>query len=337
MLCGVGGHVPPSVVTNADLAARVDTTDEWIRTRTGITRRHVVDPGTATSDLAERAGAAALESAGAATVDAVVLATTTPDHPCPGTAPKVAERLGMSGTPAYDVNAVCSGFVYGMATATGLIAAGLADRVLLIGADAFTTLLDPEDRDTVAVFGDGAGAVVLRSGDPGEPGAVHAFDLGSDGSLADLIMVPAGGSRYPTRGTVPGAVPRAEPGAEPGAGDVWFSMQGRAVYRHAVRRMTSSSRAALLRAGWTTGDVDLLVGHQANIRILRAVADELGIPHDRACVDLDQVGNTAAASIPLALAHAASSGALREGDRVLLTAFGGGATWGSCVLTWPKT
>jgi 3-oxoacyl-[acyl-carrier-protein] synthase-3 len=162
---------------------------------------------------------------------------------------------------------------------------------------------------------------------------VHGFDLGSDGALADLIMVPAGGSRQPTRAAAsgPGAA-RAEAGD-----DVWFSMQGRAVYRHAVRRMTSSSRTALLRAGWTAGDVDLLVGHQANIRILQTVADELGVSHDRVCVNLDQVGNTAAASIPLALAHAVSSGALREGDKVMLTAFGGGATWGSCVLTWPKT
>jgi 3-oxoacyl-[acyl-carrier-protein] synthase III len=333
VLCGVGAHVPPSVITNAELTARFDTSDEWIRTRTGIVRRHVVDQGMATSDLAERAGAAALEAAGVHTVDAVVLATTTPDHPCPGTAPVVAERLGMSGTPAYDVNAVCSGFIYGMATAAGLVAAGLADRLLLIGADAFTTLLNPRDRDTVTIFGDGAGAVVLRSGGPDEPGAVRAFDLGSDGGLADLIMVPAGGSRRPLR-----AMGRGAGDAWAVApGDAWFSMQGRAVYRHAVRRMTGSSTAALRRAGWTADDVDLFVGHQANVRILQAVADELGIPGDRVCINVDQVGNTAAASIPLALAHAVSSSELREGDTVLLTAFGGGATWGSCVLTWPKT
>ncbi|WP_242608783.1 beta-ketoacyl-ACP synthase III [Actinomadura formosensis] len=333
VLCGVGAYIPPSVVTNADLTVRFDTSDEWIRTRTGIVKRHVVDRGTATSDLAERAGAAALKAAGVRTVDAVVLATTTPDHPCPGTAPMVAERLGMSGTPAYDVNAVCSGFVYGMATAAGLIAAGVADDLLLIGADSFTTLLNPHDRDTVTIFGDGAGAVVLRSGGPDEPGAVHAFDLGSDGALADLIMVPAGGSRRPPRAMAHGA----DDARSSAYDDAWFSMQGRAVYRHAVRRMTGSSRTALRRAGWTADDVDLFVGHQANVRILQAVAGELGIPDDRVCVNVDQVGNTAAASIPLALAHAVSSGQLREGDKVLLTAFGGGATWGSCALTWPKT
>ncbi|POM23157.1 3-oxoacyl-[acyl-carrier-protein] synthase 3 [Actinomadura rubteroloni] len=324
VLCGVGGHVPGPVLTNADLTARFDTSDEWIVTRTGIRARHVVEPGTATSDLAVRAGAAALASAGDASVDLLLLATTTPDRPCPGTAPTVARGLGLGGVPALDVNAVCSGFVYGLAAAAGFVAAGLARRVLLIGADTFTTLLDPGDRDTATVFGDGAGAVVLRAGRAGEPGALLAFDLGSDGGLADLITVPAGGSRAPLTAGAP--VPD----------DARFTMSGRAVYRHAVQRMTESSRAALDAAGWKPGDVDRFVGHQANLRILTTVADELGIGADRAYANVDRVGNTAAASIPLALADAAAAGTLRPGDRVLLTAFGGGATWGSCALVWPE-
>ncbi|WP_131735443.1 beta-ketoacyl-ACP synthase III [Actinomadura roseirufa] len=324
VLCGVSGHVPAPVLTNEELTSRFDTSDDWIVTRIGIRERHIVEPGSATSDLAARAGAAALASAGVSAVDMLVLATTTPDHPCPATAPAVAHRLGLGGIPALDVNAVCSGFVYGLATSAGLIASGLARSVLLIGADTFSTLLDPGDRDTVTVFGDGAGAVVLRAGDIGEPGAVLAFDLGSDGELADLITVPAGGSRAPLR-----------PGT-PVPGDAHFTMQGRAVYRHAVRRMTESSLAVLGEAGWKPEDVGRFVGHQANLRILTTVAEELGIGADRVYANVDRVGNTAAASIPLALADAADAGLLRAGDRVLLTAFGGGATWGSCALVWPE-
>jgi 3-oxoacyl-[acyl-carrier-protein] synthase-3 len=307
VLCGVGGYVPSSVVTNADLAARFDTSDEWIRSRTGIRQRHVVGTGESTSDLAVQAGAAALKSAGVDSVDIVVLATTTPDHRCPATAPAVARQLGLDQVAAFDVSAVCSGFVYGLATAAGFIGAGLAERALLIGADTFSTILNPEDRSTAAVFGDGAGAVVLRRGDPAELGALHAFDLGSDGDLTDVIQVRGG----------------------------WFSMEGKAVYRHAVRRMTSSSRAVLARVGWRAGDVDMFVGHQANRRILDAVGAELGISDERVFVNVDRVGNTVAASIPLALSDAVTTGALRPGQKVLLSAFGGGVTWGSVALEWP--
>jgi len=323
VVAGVGGHVPSTVVTNAELSSRFDTTDDWIRGRTGIVTRRRVEPGQSTADLAVAAGAAALKSAAATGddgVDLVVLATSTPDHTCPATAPTVAYRLGLGQVPAFDIAAVCSGFVYGLSVADGMIAAGTARRVLLIGADTFSTILNPADRATATVFGDGAGAVVLRAGEPGEPGAVLGFDLGSDGDLADLIMVRSGGSRYPDRTTAEEA-------------DRWFAMQGQAVYRHAVLRMTASARAAMAGAGWRSSDVDRFVAHQANARILATVGTQLGIAPDRVYVNIATVGNTVAASIPLALADAA--GESRAGDRVLLAAFGGGVTWGAAALTWP--
>ncbi|MFD9509525.1 beta-ketoacyl-ACP synthase III [Streptomyces mirabilis] len=322
VLCGLAGWVPSRVVTNEHLARRLDTDDAWIRTRTGIRRRHVVDPGQSTSDLAVEAGRRAL-AAGTGRVDAVVVATTTPDHSCPATAPAVAARLGLTGAAAFDISAVCTGFVYGLASAAGLIAAGVAERVLLIGADTYSTIVDPLDRANAIIFGDGAGAVVLRAGHPDEPGAVGHFDLGSDGAHEDLITVAAGGSRQ-----------RSRPG-EPSRQDRHFAMRGKEVYRHAVTRMAASACAALSRAGWKIDDVDHFVPHQANLRILHSVADDLGLPRARCVTHVESVGNTGAASIPLALADAAARQALRPGDRLLLTAFGGGLTWGSCLLTWP--
>lgn len=311
MIAGVGAHLPSRIVTNEELAARLDTSDEWIRTRTGIRTRHVIAPGQRTSDLAAAAGAEALQSAETSGVDVLVLATSTPDHSCPATAPLVAGKLGLSGVPAFDVGAVCSGFVYGLATADALIASGFAERVLLIGADTFSTIVDPQDRATAVVFGDGAGAVVLRAGDPDEPGAVRAVELGSDGELSELI------------------------GVRSGASGSWFAMQGQAVYRHAVRRMTDASRTVMADAGWGAADVDRFVGHQANQRILDTVGVELGLPADRVYSNVARVGNTAGASIPLALAHAEAAGDLGKDDRVVLAAFGGGATWGAAALTWP--
>ncbi|MCS0637591.1 ketoacyl-ACP synthase III [Streptomyces sp. LP05-1] len=323
VLCGLGGWLPSRVVTNEELSRRLDTSDAWIRTRTGITQRYAAGPGEATSDLAVAAGRRALRSAGAPEADAVVVATTTPDRSCPATAPLVADRLGLAGACAFDVGAVCTGFVYGLASAAGLIAAGVAERVLLIGADTYSTIVDPEDRANAIIFGDGAGAVVLRAGSPTEPGAVGHFDLGSDGAGEELIMVAAGGSR---RRPAPGPAERP---------DGYFAMRGKEVYRHAVTRMTASARASLALAGLKTDDIDRLVPHQANARILRSVAQELELPPDRLVSNVATVGNTGAASVPLALADAAARDGLRPGERVLLTAFGGGLTWGSCLLTWP--
>ncbi|TDU04079.1 3-oxoacyl-[acyl-carrier-protein] synthase III [Streptomyces sp. 846.5] len=327
---GLGSFLPPNRVTNEDLAHRFDTTDEWITTRTGIRSRHWADAGTSTGDLAFEAGSRALKSAGLTpepgVVDAVVLATTTPDHPCPATAPAVAARLQLGAVAAYDVSAVCSGFIYALATASAQITAGHAERVLVIGAETYSTILNPADRTTSVIFGDGAGAVVLSAAsDPDAPGVILGVDLGSDGSRSDLICIPGGGSRQ-----------RANP-EDPSLDEKFFTIQGKKVFAEAVRRMGESTAALLARVGWEADQVDHLVGHQANLRILRAVAARLGIPEEKSVVNLDRVGNTSAASIPLALADAAASGRLALGDRLLLTAFGGGLTWGSIALTWPGT
>ncbi|MET7436819.1 beta-ketoacyl-ACP synthase III [Streptomyces sp. NPDC004082] len=324
VVCGIGSYVPPDVVTNEDLARRLDTSDDWIRSRTGIARRRVVAPGTATSDLAVEAGLRALKSAGDERAGAVVLATTTPDQPCPATAPQVAARLGLGEVPAFDVAAVCSGFLYGLASSAGLIAAGVTDRVLLIAADAFTTIINPEDRTTAVIFADGAGAVLLRAGSPEEPGAVGPLVLGSDGGLSHLIEVPAGGSR------------QRSSGREPAPEDRFFQMVGRDTYRHAVERMTATSTEAAERAGWQPCDVDRFAAHQANARILDAVSERLGIPGERRLSNIAQVGNTGAASLPLLLAESAADGRLTAGHRLLLTAFGGGLSWGATTLVWPE-
>lgn len=327
-LVGLGSYLPPRRVTNQELTSILDTSEEWIVTRTGIRARHWAPPGVATSDLAVEAGHRALKSANLplepGSVDAVVLATTTPDHPCPATAPQVAARLGLGAVGAYDISAVCTGFIYALATGSAQIIAGQARRVLVIGAETYSTILDPTDRTTSVIFGDGAGAVVLAAvPDADRPGVLLGVELGSDGSQQDLIMIPGGGSRE--RAT------RSEPDPR----DRYFTMQGKKVFAEAVNRMGESASALLGRIGWPAGSVDHLVGHQANIRILKALAQRLGLPEERAVVNLDRVGNTSAASVPLALSDAAAAGTLTTGSRVLLTAFGGGLTWGAAALTWP--
>ncbi|MBN6035302.1 ketoacyl-ACP synthase III [Amycolatopsis sp. 195334CR] len=320
MLCGLGAWLPPRVLANEEIAARLDTSDEWIRSRTGIAERRVAEAGTSTVDMAVAAGRQALDSAGSTEVDAVVLATATPDQVCPASAPQVAARLGLGEVNAVDVNAVCSGFLYALATASGFIAGGIARRVLVIGADTFTTLVDPDDRGTVPIFGDGAGAVVLRAGDADELGALGPFALHSDGALADLLMVPAGGAKQ-RRSDNPH--------------DYFLDMHGQAVFRQAGTRMAEASRSVLDQAGWTVGDVDRFIGHQANIRILQATAKYLGLPQDALVVNIERTGNTSAASIPLAMADAQRDGTLIAGQRVLLSAFGAGLTWGATLLRWP--
>jgi 3-oxoacyl-[acyl-carrier-protein] synthase-3 len=317
-ILGLGTRLPERVVTNDDLAQHLDTSDEWIRTRTGIRERHHAAPDEATSDLALAAARAALDDAGipASEVDVVIVATTTPDHPVPATAPKVAAGLGLEVT-AFDLNAACSGFVYGLDVASGLAQAGAT--VLLIGAETLTRYVDPGDRSIAVLFGDGAGAVVLRAREGAELGP---FDLGSDGSDITMLWMRAGGSREPFD-----PVAHADPSSR-------MSMRGGDVYRHAVARMTASSLAVLSAAGRTVDDVDLMVGHQANLRILTAVAERLGLPEERCQVSVDRHGNTSAASIPLALWDARAQRRLVPGTRLLLTAFGGGLTWGSCLLTW---
>jgi 3-oxoacyl-[acyl-carrier-protein] synthase-3 len=324
VLTGLGAWAPPTVVTNDELASCLDTDDEWIRTRTGIRQRRVIAPGEATSDLAVEAGRRALKSAGTSAADAVVLATSTPDRLCPATAPQVASRLDLGTVPAFDVAAVCSGFVYALAVGAGLIATATADSVLVIGADTFSTVLAPSDRATRAVFGDGAGAVLLRAGSSEQDGALLDLHLGSDGSRSELIEIPGGGSRQ--RST----------GLPTGLEDTYLTMRGQAVFAQAVHRMSESVRETGARAGWPPDTVDRFVLHQANVRILTATAKRLGLPVERFVTNIDRLGNTVAASIPLALADGVASGELLPGHRVVLCGFGAGLTWGSVALVWPQ-
>ncbi|KKD03479.1 beta-ketoacyl-ACP synthase III [Streptomyces sp. WM6386] len=308
VLSGLGTCLPSRVVTNDDLARHLDTSHEWIHSRTGIARRRVAAPHTGTAELAAAAGRAALASAGRTGCDLVLVATTTPDRTCPATAPRVASLLDLSGTAAFDLSAVCSGFVYALAVASSLITAGTCESALVIGAERYSTITDPDDRSTAILFGDGAGAVLLERGTAARDGAVLHTDLGSDGTGEELITVPPG-ERY-------------------------LRMRGREVYARAVPAMVDSTRRVAKAVGWEPGEIEGLIGHQANIRILQAVARRLELPAERLVAHLEDVGNTAAASIPLAMAHAAEERRLAPGARTVLTAFGGGLTWGSAALTW---
>ncbi|MGN9759645.1 beta-ketoacyl-ACP synthase III [Streptomyces sp. SD31] len=307
VVTGLGTCLPEAVVTNDEVSQHLDTDHAWIHSRTGIERRRRVSEGTGTGGLAVAAGAAALKSAGRDGCDLVLLATTTPDRRCPATAPWVASQLGLAAA-AFDLSAVCSGFVYGLTVASSMITAGSCDRALVIGADAYSSIVDPDDRTTAVVFGDGAGAVLLERGRTSDPGAVLHTELGSDGTGDDLITIP----------------PRGE----------YLTMRGSDVYSRAVTTMTESARSVAGKVGWDMADVDAFVGHQANIRILKSVAKRLGLPPERVISNIADVGNTAAASIPLALADAATEGRIGTGDRLILTAFGGGLTWGSAAVVW---
>jgi 3-oxoacyl-[acyl-carrier-protein] synthase-3 len=316
------GHVlPAGRETNDELARRIDTSDEWIRTRTGIRARARAGDDEPTSVLATHAGRAAMADAGD-DVDTVVVATTTPDMKCPATAPVVATALGLKDAATFDINSACTGFLAGLAVASGLIVTGNARSVLLIGAEKYSSIIYPRDRGTSPIFGDGAAAMVLRGGDRDEPGAVGRVHLASDGELWDLAYVNSGGSKHPR-------VPDGDPH------DPYLRMDGRTTYRHAVARMTECCRRALREEKLAVDDVDLLVAHQANARILNEVGRELGLPAEKSLVDLTDIGNTAAASIPMALSRAHQNGVLVGKETLLLTAFGAGASWGATVVRWP--
>ncbi|WP_438489652.1 beta-ketoacyl-ACP synthase III [Streptomyces sp. S186] len=323
VLTGLGSWLPPHEITNDELCAHLDTSDAWIRERIGISVRRRADPKTATGDLAAEAGARALRSAGVTRADAVILATTTPDHPCPATAPDVAARLGLGNVAAFDIAAGCSGFLYATTVAAGLIHSGTAGRVLVIGAETMSAVIDPEDRSTAPIFGDGAGAAVLEAGRPGQAGSIGKVVWGSDGTRTDAIVIPVGGSRNRD----------GRDAAPPGERHV--RMRGNEVLRHAVRRMTAAATQAAEAAGWALEDVDRLIVHQANARISAGVSSALGIPSERVPSNIATVGNTAAASVPLLLADAAARGALRDGHRVLVVAFGSGLAWAATTLVWP--
>lgn len=329
ILCGLGGCLPPRAIDNQQISSGLDTTPEWIESRTGIRERRMVSEGLSMRDLAIKAGARAIASAGGPRVDAVVVATTSPERICPAVAPEVAAALGLGDIAAYDMTSACSGFVYGLATASGLIAAGIADTVLLIGAEAFTTFVDPDDRSTRPIFGDGAGAIVLRRGEADELGALGCFDLGSDGARSDLLAIPAGGSRQRSASAGLGHATVAP-------GEFYLHMDGRAVYEQAVARMSASAQRVLDRTQWSMEQVDWFVGHQANVRILQTVAFELGLDTEKVAVNIERLGNTLTASIPLLFNDLALRGDLKAGQHVLVSAFGAGLSWGSTVLRWPQ-
>ena len=320
-ITGVGSSLPPRLVPNTWFEAQVDTTDEWIRSRTGIEARHFVADGVVTSDLAVEAARIALRAAGIPTeqLDMIVCASVTGDTPFPATAVWVQEKLGLS-CPAFDVNAACAGFSYGLATATAFVESGMADTVLLIGAEVYSRILDFTDRQTCVLFGDGAGATVIQASDrPGIEGTV----LGADGTAAEILLLPAGGSREPASAeTVAASRHRIQ------------MPNGREVFKRAVTEMAASCREVLEKNGHSPDDVDLLIPHQANARIMVAVAERLGIPLERAVVDVAEVGNTSAASIPIALDRAYRAGRIHEGDLVLFTSFGAGLTWGATAIRW---
>ncbi|MFB7057007.1 beta-ketoacyl-ACP synthase 3 [Streptomyces vinaceus] len=325
VLAGLGAYVPPRVLTNTELCGRRPIGDEWIRARIGVANRRIAD-GEATVDLAVRAGRHALTAAGVCAVDAVVLATISPDRLVPAGAPEVAARLGLGTVPAFDMASGCSGFLYGLAVASSMITSGAFDRVLLVASDVFSAFLDPQDWLMAAIFGDGAGAVVLRAGEAGAPGALGPFDLGSDGTQADLLEVPGAGARARKRQL---SAPHEE-------FSPYFRMDGPVVRKQAVVGMCDSVTRAVDRAGWLLGDLDLVVAHQANQRILDGLTGELGLEPRQVLSHIERYGNTGAASVPVLLAQAAAAGTLSPGLRVALTAYGAGLAWGSTTVVWPE-
>jgi 3-oxoacyl-[acyl-carrier-protein] synthase-3 len=321
---GWGTAIPEKLLTNADLEQRVDTTDAWIVERTGIRERHIAAPTDTTASLAIDAGTAAIKHAGITpdAIDLLIVATASPEQPVPHTGAFVGEGLGLQ-CGSFDLGAGCAGFVYMLVVGSSLLTTGNLDHVLIVGAETLSRIIDPDDRATCILFGDGAAAAVLsRSPDDG-PG-VLAWDLGCDGSAAGLLEVRAGGSRMP-------ATPETI-----AAGEQYLKMQGQEVFRRAVRVVVDSARTTLDRAGVSSSDVAWFIPHQANIRIIESAATRLGVAGDRTIVNIDHYGNTSAASIPLALAEAADDGRLRDGDLVLMSGFGAGMTWASALLRWGK-
>jgi 3-oxoacyl-[acyl-carrier-protein] synthase III len=312
-IVGTGSYLPRKVVTNADLAQRMDTSDEWIRTRTGIRQRHIAEPGETSSSLALEASKAAIARAGitAQDIDLIIVATSTPDYIFPSTACLLQAKLGIKGCPAFDLQAVCSGFVYALATADLFIRSGQHRCALVVGAEVFSRILDWNDRGTCVLFGDGAGAVILAAGDrPGILGSV----LHADGSHAGILSVPGNVCDGKT------------------IGDPFLRMDGPAVFKFAVRVLDEVSRETLAKCGQRVEDIDWLIPHQANLRILESTAKRLGLAHEKLIVTVDMHGNTSAASVPLALDVAMHDGRIKPGHKVMLQGVGGGFTWGALLV-----
>ncbi len=314
VVIATGSYLPKRIVTNDEISTFIDTSDEWIRTRSGIEARHFAAEGELTSDLAIAAANDAFQSANIDpnSIDAVIVATATPDETFPSTASKVQHAIGMKGGFAFDISAVCAGFIYAISNADALIRAGQAKRILVIGAETFSRIMDWEDRTTAVLFGDGAGAVILEAQDS-ERG-ILSTDLHSDGSHHDLLYVDGGVSSTGTAGKL--------------------RMQGKEVFKHAVSKLAKTAETALEKAGLQSSDVDWIVPHQANLRIIKATADKMNIPMEQVIVTVQNHGNTSAASIPLALDHGVKTKQIRKNQIIAIEAIGGGLVWGAAILRW---
>lgn len=323
-IVGMGIGVPERVLTNDDLEKMVDTSDQWIVERTGIRERRIAAPDQATSDLAEIACRKALGQAGIGPdeIDLIILCTVGPDRFVPPGACTLQSKLGASRAAAFDLNAACSGFLYGLGAANGFIATGKYQRVLLVGAETLSRIINYKDRNTCVLFGDGAGAAVLSPSNDNQ--GLLAYNLGADGAGGDLLQVPAGGSR----------IPASHDSVEQGLH--YAQMRGNEIFKLAVRAMVRSVDQSLEEAGLTRQDIDWVVPHQANIRIIEAATNRLGVGREQVIINIDRYGNTAAASIPIALCEAVEKGKLKEGQIVALAGFGAGLTWGSAIIRWGK-
>ena len=321
-ITGIGHYLPERVLSNFDLEKIVDTTDEWIVTRTGIRERRIAAEAEAASDLALHASRLALDDAGVAAgqIDLIIVTTVTPDMSLPATACILQDRLGASHAAGFDLSAACSGFVYGLTTANAMIATGRAKKVLLVGVEVLSRILDYEDRATCVLFGDGAGAVVIEEGPVGE-GILGTF-MRCDGSLGELLYVPGGGSRMPLDERR--IAERQQ----------YVKMKGDGLFKYAVRAMVEAARSTLDEAGLGLSDIDYLIPHQANIRIIEGVRKRLKLDKEQVVVNIDRIGNTSSASIPIALSELRDGGTLRRGDLVMMVAFGGGLTWGAVLVRY---
>lgn len=323
-ISGIGSYVPDKILTNYDLSQMVETSNEWIVERTGIEQRRIADKDQAASDLATQAAVKALESANATPeeIDLIIVATATPDHIFPSTASLVQANLNATKAAAFDMSVGCSGFVYAIATGANFISSGIYKKVLVIGSEVLSKILDWEDRNTCVLFGDGAGAVVLEQCEDGY--GILSYELGSDGKDGDVLIVPAGGSRLPASDhTVKERLHS-------------IHMDGRDVFKFAVRIMEKASLIATEKAGLKVEDLDFLVPHQANIRIIDSALKKLNLSRDKACINLNKYGNMSSASIPVALDEAVRDGRIKKGQNLVLVAFGAGLTWGSLVIRWNK-
>jgi 3-oxoacyl-[acyl-carrier-protein] synthase-3 len=322
-IAGTGSYVPARILTNAELAERVDTSDEWILTRTGISERRIAADDEFTSHMATHAAKHALEDAGmaAAELELIILATITPDTITPATACYVQQALGATRAVAFDISAACSGFLYAMKMAKRLIASGAFNNALIIGAEKLSHVTNWEDRSTCVLFGDGSGAAILRRAEPGE-GAVLATEMGTDGSLTHILNVPGGGTAIPI--TAANVNDRL----------ATLTMMGKETFKHAVTRMKEAAEIVIERAGLKAEDIACVIPHQANRRIIDAIADRLAVPNDRVFVNLHKYGNTSAAAIAIALDEAHRTGAFKRGDHIVMVVFGAGLTWAAACVRW---